>query len=220
MPTLSRKRRHPRHLLAAGAALVVLSAVLAVVQRSEAGFGSVRDVGTAAMMPFVEAGKGTRNFFNNIRLAYVETGEVRAENEALRAELARLQVEKARAQSRAEEFDQSRIFSANVPDFAPRAQTAPVISAVLDGKRRQLWIGLGRDHGIEEGQTVLGPRGVVGTVRDARSGHAIVQLVTDRDSKWGGRVDRAGELGILSGMGTASTARCSAPAGRSGPAPR
>jgi cell shape-determining protein MreC len=91
-------------------------------------------------------------------------------------------------------------------NHAPRAMAARVIAPVVDGTRRRLWIAIPDGAHVFRGQVVMGPAGVLGTVREVHARDAMVQLLADGESRWGAELREVLEAGVLQGTGSAGVA--------------
>lgn len=76
-----------------------------------------------------------------------------------------------------------------------------VIAADIAGDRAVVTIDAGSDTGVEVGDAVLVPGGVLGEISAVSSGSATVLLVTDPASTLGVRVLPSKEMGVLTGRG-------------------
>ena len=205
MPSLSRSIRQPRQAALAGVALILLAFLLIAIQgRFGVRLSGARGFLSTVLVPVVEAGARVNHEAEQVWLGFFGTSSIIEENTRLREELARLQVEQAAASNRAAALGQAVVLAGELPDFSPASQAAQVLASVPDGRRRRLWIDRGWNDGIGEGQVVLGPRGVLGTIQEAHPNHAIVQLLTDEQSRWGGEVTVRGESGVVRGTGSPS----------------
>jgi len=205
MPSLAQKRRHKRRLLQWGASFVAISLVLGFFANRGLSIKPIEQAALSTGMPAVESGRAARGFLGQLRQAMSGAADLTAENERLRRKLAEAEISRANAETRIEEFNHSTLLAAQLPSYAPFTQTAPVIAPLLDGKKRGLWIGLGIKDGLEPGQAVIGPNGVIGAIDETWISHSTVRLLTDRDSRWGGELDANSELGIVSGTGDGQT---------------
>ncbi|MCB2154266.1 rod shape-determining protein MreC [bacterium] len=202
MPSLSRSIRQPRQAALTGVALILFAVVLITAQgRFDAELDGTRGLVATLLVPIVEAGAKVNHEAEQIWLGFFGTTSIIEENARLREELARLQVEQAAARTEAAALSQAVVLGGELPKFAPSSQSAQVLASVPDGRRRSLWIDRGWNEGIGEGQVVLGPHGVLGTIQEAHPHHAIVQLLTDEQSRWGGEVTNRGEAGVVHGTG-------------------
>lgn len=84
-----------------------------------------------------------------------------------------------------------------------RGLSAPVISRDPAGWWQQLLLGRGSLHGIQAGDAVLGPGGLIGSISSVTPATATVRLLTDPGSRVGVWLGRSRHSGLLSGIGTA-----------------
>lgn len=205
MPTLARTRPRSRQLLLAGAILVALSVVLVFVQSRVMPLGPARSASVGGVVSLAETGSGVRNSIGKVWSGFFEADRLQSENELLREEIARLQAERALARQEADSWRAKATMMEERPREALRTRGARVVASIVEGRSRLLWIGLGTEDGLEAGQAVLAPGGVVGAVRELHPHHAIVQLLTDEESRWGGEVPERGEFGIVAGNGNSKS---------------
>jgi len=78
--------------------------------------------------------------------------------------------------------------------------TAKVIGSDFSNWYNSIIINKGKSDGIESDQAVFSPTGIVGKVISTSKKTAKIMLLTNRNSKVGGRVHRTRELGILIGI--------------------
>jgi rod shape-determining protein MreC len=83
-----------------------------------------------------------------------------------------------------------------------RARSAPVIARPAQGWWQQLLLGKGSWQGLQAGDAVVAPGGLVGRLSTTTPTTATVQLLTDPGSRVGVWVARTGEHGLLVGLGT------------------
>ena len=84
-----------------------------------------------------------------------------------------------------------------------RGLPAPVISRDPSGWWQQLLIGRGSLQGVQTGDAVLAPGGLIGRVASVTPSTATVRLLTDPGSRVGVWLGRSRHSGLLSGIGTA-----------------
>ena len=82
------------------------------------------------------------------------------------------------------------------------ARSAPVIARPAQGWWQQLMLGKGAWQGLQAGDAVVAPGGLVGRITATTPTTATVQLLTDPGSRVGVWVARTGEHGLLVGLGT------------------
>jgi rod shape-determining protein MreC len=86
--------------------------------------------------------------------------------------------------------------------LSPTRLSAPVISRVPGGWWQQLLLGKGSLEGVQVGQAVLAPGGLIGLVSSVTPTTATVTLLTDPSSRVGVWVARNRRHALLSGLGT------------------
>nr|WP_221629875.1 MULTISPECIES: rod shape-determining protein MreC [unclassified Synechococcus] len=84
----------------------------------------------------------------------------------------------------------------------PGKVTAPVISREPGDWWHQLLLGAGEIQGIQEGDAVIAPGGLIGLVESVTPTTAQVALLTDTASKVGVWVGRTQRHGLLTGVGS------------------
>lgn len=119
----------------------------------------------------------------------------------------------ARQERAAAIVDQLRISEQRAQDGAGAAEavvngrtTLPARVVGVPGSALRAWVTLdvGAGDGVEIGNAVLAPLGVIGTVREVTSGSCAVRLITDPGSSVGARVARSGEIAEATGAGGSS----------------
>lgn len=121
---------------------------------------------------------------NDIFQGIVDRGDIARENERLREEIERLQVELAKRQT-AEQRIRELEDALQIKQSRPEDQllAARVIALDPSGLKRTIAIDRGIADGVDEGMVVLSRNGsLVGTVSRAFDNYAWVRLVTDPDS--------------------------------------
>jgi rod shape-determining protein MreC len=133
---------------------------------------------------------------------YVDLRRARAENDALRQELARLQLRNyqlestAQEQSRLQELLNFREAYPNTPMLA-----AEVIGANADSSSQTLYINRGQGDGLRRDMGVITPSGVVGKILEVFPGTSQVLLISDRDSGVGAMLAPSRTHGVAKGTG-------------------
>ena len=94
-----------------------------------------------------------------------------------------------------------RALSLQESNFNQRISAA-VISRSSRNWWKQLEINKGSKDGVLEGQTVIGPGGLIGLVDSTTPLTARVRLLTDPGHQVGAWIDRTKQHGVLTGMGT------------------
>lgn len=159
---------------------------------------------TVTFGAFAEAQRGTSAVLNGVHGAwsgYVALRNVRAENEALRQELASAQVEIQRQRALA---DRSRSLESILRlGSSTELQTAAaqIIGAAASPDFRTVTIDKGTRLGLKADMAVLGPKGVVGRVVVAGARASRVQLLVDRNAAAGALIERSRAQGVVVGAG-------------------
>jgi rod shape-determining protein MreC len=171
-------------------------------------------VNTTAGIPFIkvvtfgffsEVQRGTMTSVDGVRgvwSGYVALQDAQAENEALKNELARLQVrlqeERAQAQ-RAENFRQ-------LLELRERAGVDTVAAEVIAGPAtiefRDMTIDKGSADGVQRDMAVISPAGVVGRVILSSTRAAQVQMLIDLNGAAGAMIERTRAQGLVVGQGS------------------
>ncbi len=132
---------------------------------------------------------------------YLALRQVRAENEALRAQLGetqiQLQVERARAE-RADAYRRLLEFRTTVPLATTGAD---VIAGSAIPEFRTVTIDKGTNDGVVQDMAVIAPAGVVGRITRTSGRAALVQLIVDRNAAAGAIIERSRVQGIVVGAG-------------------
>lgn len=132
---------------------------------------------------------------------YLDLRRVRVDNEALRAELAAMQVELQTERARAERADAYRRllqFRSSVPLSTTGAE---VIAAGSSPEFRTVTIDKGTSDGLAQDMAVVAPAGVVGRITRPSRRAALVQLIIDRNAAAGALIERTRVQGIVVGVG-------------------
>lgn len=135
-------------------------------------------------------------------LRYVYLIDVRAENEALRAEIDALKLRQAELAEAGPEAERLR----RLLGFRERVQftvvPATVIGTDVSGWFRTITIDRGSVDGLERGMAVVTPDGVVGRTHAVAARSAKVLLVTDGNSSVDALVQRTRARGVVAGLVT------------------
>lgn len=132
---------------------------------------------------------------------YLALQQVRAENEHLKLEVAKLQVGLQRERALAE---QSRTLQ-QLLDFRSSVAFATTGAAVIAGGAspdfRTMTIDKGTGEGLRPDMAVIAPAGVVGRVIMPSTRASKVQLLIDRNAAAGALVERSRAQGVVEGTG-------------------
>jgi rod shape-determining protein MreC len=127
---------------------------------------------------------------------------VRAENEALRAEIERMRLEQARLVEAEVQNDRLREALKFKERSGFKAVPATVIGADVSGWFRTITIDRGSGDGLERGMAVITPDGIVGRTQEVSHWASKVLLVTDSNSAVDALVQRTRARGVVAGRVT------------------
>jgi rod shape-determining protein MreC len=92
----------------------------------------------------------------------------------------------------------------NIAVTAPpgwRTAGGRVVAADISGARAEVTIDVGSSSGVQQGNAVLAPGGLVGQILRVSANAATVRLVSDPQSTIGVRVSPSKEMGVVTGGG-------------------
>lgn len=162
--------------------LVLAALTLVTIDARSNGSGvlsSVRAKVSDGFSPLQRATHAALAPIGNFLTGAADYGNLRAENQRLRQQIAALQTEGAAAaadQARADQVmqQQNLAFVNGVPKV-----TAPIIEAGASNFDNTIMIGKGTASGVAAGQPVVAAGGLVGTVLSASTHVATIRLMTD-----------------------------------------
>ena len=182
--------------------LIVLSILVATFQFRQDEGQILSTIHENLLLVFAPIQKGVVTLIRpltDIARSVQELGTLRQENQALRAEVADLQMESTRLQEvEAENRELRRLLG------APARQKFETVLATVIGRSSTIWraiivIDKGLDHGIEVNMPVIADQGLVGKVTTVSRNAAEVQLIIDLQSSVGGRGLSTRARGIVEG---------------------
>lgn len=186
--------------------LVVTLLALTVITLDQRGstsgvLGKARDIAHDALAP-VQSAVDTvispvTDFFGGV----VHYGDLEAENELLRQQLAEQQGKADRVanveRSYKELLDQENLpFVGNIPSVSAR-----VVANSPSNFELTFQIDKGTSSGIAKGMPVVAGQGLVGRIANASRRRATVLLLTDSDSHVGVKLATSGDVGVADGKG-------------------
>jgi rod shape-determining protein MreC len=155
---------------------------------------------------FSEIQRGMSSGVSGIRSAwsgYVNLRHVKAENDALKRQLAAAQVDEQEQRALA---DRTRGLQKllELRNHLPLATTAAeIIGAAATPDFRTVTIDKGKGDGLRPDMAVISPAGVVGRVVVPSTRSAKVQLIIDRNAAAGALIERSRAQGVIVGEGDA-----------------
>ena len=153
-------------------------------------FSPLRGVADAATSPFSNGWNGITRY-----------GDVKSENERLRAQIEEIKGQKVLGADAIEELD-NLLAEVQIPWVADIPRTvARVVAGPVSNFSHSVEIDKGTKDGIKAGMPVVNGAGLVGRVQLVTANHATVQLLTDPDFRVGVRLLPDGVLGTARGTG-------------------
>jgi rod shape-determining protein MreC len=207
METFFNRYRNPTTL---GAVLLIQLLGLAVqVKRpldpAHPDTGSVRLIrlwAEGVLSPFeravVASSRGIQNAWHN----YVNVGAIRSENQQLRAQNERLQLELARLAEDAGQAHRLQTLLDFKEKFVTQTMAAQVIGTSGTEQSRVIYIDKGSADGLKPDMAVITPAGVAGKIRDVFHGTSQVLLINDSLSGAGAILGRSRLYGVVKGDGS------------------
>ncbi|MEA2998220.1 MAG: rod shape-determining protein MreC [Sphingomonadales bacterium] len=188
------------YVVAVGGILFALL-LLVVATVDPTGFRALKGAALDATRPVSAAGHGVSAFFTGIFDSIGDYLGAGAQNEALKRRLAAER--RALVQAKATELDNRRLkamlkLTQEVPD--PVAVTT-IVGSSFDSVRRLATLSSGASSGIEPGQPVRAPEGLIGRVIERGRWASRVLLVSDAASNVPVRLVRDGTPAIATGHG-------------------
>lgn len=144
---------------------------------------------------------GTASGAGDLWSGYVDLGQVRRENAALRQELQALQIRLQEERALAQRTQSLR----QLLELQERADletaAAEIIAGAASPEFRTVTLDKGARHGLQADMAVISPAGVVGRVILASAGASKVQLLIDRNAAAGAIIERTRAQGVVLGLG-------------------
>lgn len=186
-------------IVAAAVSLSLIAAALAVALPGRA--AALRGVGEELSRPFLSLLAGAGRQVDALRDRFADGEALRAENDALRAQVAAL----AQADDRAALAEAENARLRALLDLAPGGQELDLLPAWPLVRAPELWraqitLDRGTDSGAAVGQLVLDAHGaVVGRIAAAGARWSTLALLTDQDLVLGGQGAASGAIGTVGG---------------------
>lgn len=194
-----RRSARPRFTLL----LLVLTAItlLTLDERGASVVGSVRGHARDLFAPVASFADRVFGPVGDAIQGVVHYGDLEAENDRLREQLAEQQGEQLRAQDAQRELkallDQQELdYIGDIPTVAAR-----VVTTSPNNFQLTIEINRGTNHGVAKGMPVVSGVGLVGRVVDTSRTRSIVLLLTDQESSIGVRLTSSGDVGVATGQG-------------------
>jgi rod shape-determining protein MreC len=196
-----RHRNRSRYVLAA---LVVGQFFLLGYQVRSPQAGGVRLIRLWTLKAVLPAERLSSGVFGGVRAwfgDYVTLRHTRGENDALRAEVGRLELQNQQLREAAREVPELTALLGFQRGFELRTVAAQVIGSSSSTDAQLLYLNRGTENGLRLNMAVLTPEGVVGKLTQVLSNASQVLLISDPESGAGVLIGNQGVHGILHGLG-------------------
>ena len=186
-------------LAVVGILFALLLLVLAAIDPT--GFNALRGAALDLTAPVSGGARTTVSATQDLGSGIGNYFRAASQNAALKRELEAARIKLIDA--RAAEFENARLkrLLRLTADLADDVTTAHIVTSSFDSSRRLATISAGRSDGVEIGQPVRGPEGLIGRVVETGRGAARVLLVTDGASNVPVQHVRSGIPAIAAGRG-------------------
>jgi rod shape-determining protein MreC len=184
-------------------ALLILTSltVLTLDFRGSSAIHSLRNTASSAFSPVRDAAASVFSPVGNAWNGLFHYGNVKKENDRLRAQIAELQGQAAANADAKAAYDQLAA-AQNITQFTNLpAVTAQVIAGPLTNFEHTIEIDKGSASGIKVGMPVVTGEGLAGRIVEVSAGRSVIKLLTDPDIVVGIRLLTSNDTGILHGQG-------------------
>ena len=161
-------------------------------------------LGAVVFGAFAEVQRATSSVVSPVRngwTGYIGLRRVKAENDALRQQLADAQLEIQRQRALADRGRGLEQLLELRDRLAFTTTAAEIIAASAAPDFRTLTIGKGTLQGVHTDMAVIAPSGIVGRVVAASALASKVQLLLDRNAAAGALIERSRSQGVVIGVG-------------------
>lgn len=183
------------------AALFSQLVLLGYQVRQEDGNSLLRTWTVGILAPFNQGVHGVVEYAADSWREYVWLVGARTENEALRAELDTLRIEKQSLERELGRIERSGALVSYQADLASTTVLAEVVGGGASVAAKEIIIDKGSADGIAAGMAVITSEGVVGRIQAAHSRSSLVVLINDVDAAVGAILEDTRVRGVLKGRG-------------------
>ena len=196
---LSRRSGRSRFTLA----LLILTSitVLTLDFRGSSAIHSLRNTVSSAFSPVRDGASSAFSPVSNAWNGLWHYGDVKNENDRLRAQLEDAQGQAAQNDDAKQQLEELSKLEGLTQFTQLGSVTASVIAGPLTNFEHTLEIDRGSSKGIKVGMPVVTGAGLIGRVVDVQANRSVVKLVSDPDIVVGVRLATSGETGLLHGQG-------------------
>ncbi|MDX2177254.1 MAG: rod shape-determining protein MreC [Candidatus Sumerlaeia bacterium] len=200
MHVSARRTQAPRHAALAVAGVLACAGVLALVPTFSAAPGAAAGWSAGTLLsPVWEAGAGLHRASERLWRRAFGAAALEEENAALRRALTELQVAQALGAAEGQAAG-ARLGAAALTEPLGESIETAVLGPAPNAGRRLLAVNAGSLAGVAQGMLVLGPGGVAGRVDRVFPSACLVELLADRESRWGAVAEQSGDVGLLRGV--------------------
>ncbi|MGE5576944.1 MAG: rod shape-determining protein MreC [Syntrophothermus sp.] len=196
---MSRTLDKRRGLIISGVVIFLLISLVAVTSRDRPQATWFERMVRDALIPLQSVLSNTTYGIAKNLAMFRELGRLRAENQALRAEVSRLQT----ANSQMEEYRRENQRWKKLLDFR-EASVHKLLAAQVVARDTSNWfntlvINKGEADGVKKGMPVISDEGVVGQVRQVNPHSSVVLLILDSKSAVGGQIQESRDFVLVEG---------------------
>jgi len=188
------------YVVAVGGALFAVL-LLVVYLIDPRGFAAIRGAALDATTPVSSAGSTITGFFNGIGEGISSYFRAGSQNARLNRELAQARRELVRRQALEHENRRLHALLGLARETGEEVTLARIVGSSYDSPRRLATLSAGSSAGVETGQPVRSPDGLIGRVLETGRWAARVLLVTDGSSNVPVRLVRDGTPALAVGRG-------------------
>ena len=160
----------------------------------------VRTWSVEAMLPLERASRAMVNGAGGFFGHYVALRGAEQQAQALRAQVAQLELQNAELREQARELPQLAALLKFQTAFQLKTQAAAVLSTGASADAQTLVLDRGANAGFRRNMAVITPQGIVGKLTAVLGSSAVVLPVTDPESGVGAAIGPQGVNGILRGL--------------------
>ena len=154
--------------------------------------------------PLIKSADFLKGIAERAGVTFFQTGKLKEENESLRGEIARMQLERVGLERKLNALQKASSLMASSPlsgEISYGFLTSHILGYSPNPWSRTVLIDKGQKDGVRREQTVMNEEGIVGVVREAGPEISLVHLLIDQRSALTIRVRETGELGVVYGTG-------------------
>ncbi|HEY1826783.1 MAG TPA: rod shape-determining protein MreC [Acidimicrobiales bacterium] len=206
MPRSRRSRRTLTFIVLIVVSLSIIS--LDLNGRTHSLTSGIKSVANDVFNPLRHGVSALLDPIGNFFAGAVHYGDVQHENQQLSALIGQLEQQKAE-----KGFENVQLRDLLALQHLPFIGSQPVVTAETEQQdtsnfTQTITIDKGRSDGVDVGMPVVGAGGLVGVIIQSFHNSAVVQMVTDGQSKVGVTFGTAGASGIVDGQGPGSDMTC------------